>query len=175
MSLLDDRDAGAAFDRQECQFANEVADRARLGVGGLADAHLAARAVRREPVQVRVIARGHEPAAPAVAAWTRGAVRIDAHERRGQVHGERGLAARSRPDEQDGMRNGATHHGRDGGQRCWLAARHRVLHRQRARGHGLTVDVRRVVTRRSARRSIPWAPHPRPASCEPERGALALP
>ncbi len=131
MSLLDDGDARAAFGGQEGKFADQVPDRARLRVSRVADPNLPAGSFGGEPVQVGVIARGHQAAAPADAAGSRAGIRVAAEEAGGQVQRESRLADRARPDEQQGMRRPAEDHRFDLGQGAGLAARRGVVHGRR--------------------------------------------
>jgi len=71
------------------------------------------------------------------------------------------------------MRHRSGDHGCDRGQRSRLAAGRSVLHRQRFQRHGLTVDARRVATRRLF--PLGSRLRRRPASFVPERGAWAQP
>ena len=82
MGLLDDHDTRPALDREQGQLADQVPDRARLRVAGLADPDLPAGPFGGEPVQVGVIARGHLPAAPADAARPRAGIRVGAEQAR---------------------------------------------------------------------------------------------
>ena len=90
---------------------DEAADRARLGVLVLADPDLVPGPGRREPVQVRVVAVLHHPAAAAVAAGPVRAGRARAQEAGGEVQGERVLAHGRR------ARRGAPRGGRE--TRAW--------------------------------------------------------
>ena len=61
---LYDGHAGAALYWQKGEFRDQAPDGPGLGVGGTADPHLASGASGREPVEIRVVARGHLAAAP---------------------------------------------------------------------------------------------------------------
>ena len=82
--MLDDGHAHAALQRQQGELRRQRLD--------LADPNLLAGALRREPMQVRVVAVLHLAARRAVAARPACRVRIEAQQATGQVQGERRLA-----------------------------------------------------------------------------------
>jgi hypothetical protein len=107
-----------------------MTNRARLGVRRSADADLSAWAVGCEPVEVGVVSGCDLMTSAALATGSRGRVRVAAQQARGEVHGERGLSARCRPNEEHGVRRRTDDHRTDCGQRTWLAASHDMFHRQ---------------------------------------------
>jgi hypothetical protein len=130
VGLLDKRDPGSSLDGEQREFADEMPYRPGLRVGRLADANLSTRAVGGEPVEIGVIAGRDLMTSAACATWSRTWVRVKAQQPRGEVHGERGLAARCRTHEEHRMRRGTEDHGTDCCQRTWLTAGHNMFHRQ---------------------------------------------
>src|SRR3954453_14092389 len=97
MRALDERHTPAALDGQQGELGDQVADAPDVLA---ADGDLLARAPGRKPMQVRMVAVLHEPAAPALAARTVTAGRADTQEPGREVEPERRLAHRGWPREE---------------------------------------------------------------------------
>ena len=124
---LDDGDPCPALDRQQRQLADEVADPAGPSARA-ADDHLAAGSLGADPMQVRVPARGDQPARPARTARAVGDVVGRAQEPGRQVQRERRLADPGGTDEQDRVGRPSPDHRADRGERGRLSPGPGAMH-----------------------------------------------